>query len=298
MLVSPSRPGSSTTSKFRPGHRRSKSVEVQVIPSNGLLREDLAIQMLDDNRRAIERCRALAPPGKGPEWAFRSVEDCRCRPVGGDGSEKKAARANLWCTLLSPLLFFFRLFTQLLEGLCTEHIGFALSCAVKALPPRKVYLRPLRSCLPHPLLRLPSLTRAPAPLSLPSQNRPRRLASLASSKRPTRCSICSRYAAAQRQMRPGHDHGALPSRAAVASPPPLSDQKHFQETVTPAVRESLSLYPACLERKNNVMQQLEKQLAGGLSHALDTIEEWVKQLLAKVRQPRPPSRARARLVRP
>lgn len=60
-------------------------------------------------------------------------------------------------------------------------------------------------------------------------------------------------------------------------------QKHFQETVTPAVRESLSLYPACLDRKNNVMQQLEKQLAGGLNHALDSIEEWVKHVLSRVR---------------
>lgn len=59
-------------------------------------------------------------------------------------------------------------------------------------------------------------------------------------------------------------------------------KKHFQETVTPAVRESLSLYPACLERKNTVMQQLEKQLAGGLNHAMDAIEEWVKHVLAKV----------------
>lgn len=66
---------SPTGSKFRPGHRRSKSVEVQIVPSNGLLREDLAIQMLDDNRRAIERCRTLAPAGKSPEWAFRWVRD-------------------------------------------------------------------------------------------------------------------------------------------------------------------------------------------------------------------------------
>lgn len=43
-----------------------------------------------------------------------------------------------YISLSTPLSRLYSLFTQLLEGLCTEHIGYALACAVKALPPRKV----------------------------------------------------------------------------------------------------------------------------------------------------------------
>lgn len=59
-------------------------------------------------------------------------------------------------------------------------------------------------------------------------------------------------------------------------------QKHFQETVTPAVRESLALYPSCLELKNNAMQELEKNLTIGLESVMDSIEEWGTVVLSKV----------------
>ncbi len=50
---------------------RSRTMDIPVVASNTLLREDMAIQMIHENRMAIERCRAVAVPAKAPEWCMK-----------------------------------------------------------------------------------------------------------------------------------------------------------------------------------------------------------------------------------
>ncbi len=59
--------------QFKNGKRPSRghTMDMPVIASNALLREDLAIQMIHENRVAIERCKAVAAPGKAPEWCMK-----------------------------------------------------------------------------------------------------------------------------------------------------------------------------------------------------------------------------------
>ncbi|EGD74440.1 hypothetical protein PTSG_05805 [Salpingoeca rosetta] len=69
-------------------------------PRGDLVDDTLAIGMIHDNQVALHRCAVVAPKTKVAEWCFR-------------------------------------IFVELLDGLCKEHLGYALWYGIKTLPPRK-----------------------------------------------------------------------------------------------------------------------------------------------------------------
>ena len=81
--------------------RRFGFSEEELPPRGDLVDDTLAITMIYDNQVALHRCAVIAPKLKVAEWCFR-------------------------------------LFVELLDGLCKEHLGYALWYGLKALPPRKV----------------------------------------------------------------------------------------------------------------------------------------------------------------
>eukprot|EP00051_Salpingoeca_urceolata_P018450 m.258867 g.258867 ORF g.258867 m.258867 type:complete len:724 (-) comp19199_c1_seq1:35-2206(-) len=58
-------------------------------------------------------------------------------------------------------------------------------------------------------------------------------------------------------------------------------QKHFWDNVLPCVRTSLSVYPVCVQRKNQIMVELEEQLATGVERIIGAAVEWLRLLLSK-----------------
>eukprot|EP00045_Choanoeca_perplexa_P011981 m.128729 g.128729 ORF g.128729 m.128729 type:complete len:733 (+) comp15837_c0_seq3:142-2340(+) len=60
-------------------------------------------------------------------------------------------------------------------------------------------------------------------------------------------------------------------------------QKHFQDCMVPVIRDDFELYLACLNQKNEVMEELENDLASGLEVCLDAIVEWCRVCLTKDR---------------
>ncbi|EDQ91071.1 uncharacterized protein MONBRDRAFT_23981 [Monosiga brevicollis MX1] len=171
-------------------HARSKSLESSHIElSMTLLSDDLAAEMLDENRLALIRCRDLSPLRDAPQW---------------------------------PL----QLFSRLLTALGQEHIKYALSVATKYLPPKKPKTEPKIQFFDV--------------------------------------------------LRDVNKIFYLLQRSAHL-------QKHFQDALVPIIRDDLELYLACLKHKNEVMEDLEQQLASGVEVCLDAIIEWVKVSLTKER---------------
>eukprot|EP00911_Craspedida_sp_UC1_P001860 UC1_evm3s1424 len=57
-------------------------------------------------------------------------------------------------------------------------------------------------------------------------------------------------------------------------------QKHFQSTVLPLVRHSVTYYPLCVQKKNEAMERLESQLAIGIQYTLDAVVGWFRHILS------------------
>eukprot|EP01147_Barroeca_monosierra_P005891 gene5891-9077_t len=70
------------------------------LPRSDLIDDVLTTLMIHSNRDALKRCADIAPPRRTSEWCFR-------------------------------------VFIELLDGLCIEHLGYALWYGIQTLPPRK-----------------------------------------------------------------------------------------------------------------------------------------------------------------
>eukprot|EP00730_Choanoeca_flexa_P017664 TRINITY_DN8536_c0_g1_i1.p1 TRINITY_DN8536_c0_g1~~TRINITY_DN8536_c0_g1_i1.p1 ORF type:complete len:737 (+),score=186.14 TRINITY_DN8536_c0_g1_i1:3-2213(+) len=164
-------------------HARQKSTDVPLDPTQTLLSDDLAAEMLYECRRATERCQALSPLKDAPQW---------------------------------PL----QLFSRLLAALCKDHMKYALDVAQKFLPSKKPKAQP-----------------------------------------------------------------AIYFFDIIADVNKIFYllQKFFQDCMVPVIRDDFELYLACLNQKNEVMEDLETSLAGGLETCLEAIVEWTRVCLTKDR---------------
>eukprot|EP00048_Salpingoeca_helianthica_P017199 m.236011 g.236011 ORF g.236011 m.236011 type:complete len:706 (-) comp20395_c0_seq1:75-2192(-) len=168
---------------LRGKEKKSKRPELEdkQSPQETMLSLGVAFNMIHENKRAIERCRDLASAADLPDFVFR-------------------------------------VFVKLLEGLCNDHVHYAVNFAVRQLPASKAKGEP-------PLVFLSVVK----------------------------------------------DTNSLFYLL----------QKHYWDDVLPSVRTSLSVYPTCVQRKNDVMESLENQLAQGLAALVDACIDWLKTILAK-----------------
>lgn len=58
-------------------------------------------------------------------------------------------------------------------------------------------------------------------------------------------------------------------------------QKHFWDEVLPLVRPSLVVYPRCVNKKNDVMERIESQLALGVERMMDCMLDWTRFILTR-----------------
>eukprot|EP00050_Salpingoeca_kvevrii_P003489 m.225668 g.225668 ORF g.225668 m.225668 type:complete len:703 (-) comp10836_c5_seq6:55-2163(-) len=159
----------------------AKDTPTTLAQNQTLLSHAVASTLIYENQCAINRCMDLSSPSTLPAWAYR-------------------------------------IFRKLLDGLCFEHVDYALSIAMDQLPPRKPKTEPTSSF----------------------------------------------FAVV-------NDANAIFYVL----------QKHFWSNVLPAVRSSLSVYPTCVNRKNEIMEKLEEQLAAGIDRSLESFVEWLRMTLSK-----------------